>query len=150
MGLVPVMVLSLAERARAALRVDPLGVRGVNEFEIEDAEDEGRAAGCRTGRGFVFKTLAGRGGEDLLLEGVGGLSLVDGVEGVSGGVVFTTDDAFSAARCGKGLIGREYFSLEKEFDPGFCCSFAPSSEEVLRRRRVPALVGVAGFVGSIA
>jgi hypothetical protein len=100
-GVEPVIVLSLAERVSADFRVEPLGVRGVKELDKEEAEEEGLTTDDAADAVAVFKTFAGRVGDDLrlLAEGVvGGLILLDGVDGVAGGVEFTAEDAFNAAR----------------------------------------------------
>lgn len=55
--------------------------------------------------------------------------------------------ALRAARWGRGLMGREFFSAGERGAMGVC-SFFSSSEVVLSRRRVPALTGEGGFACS--
>lgn len=101
--------------------------------ETADVEDE------------VLNVLAGRVGELRLEEGVPVRILV-GVGGVEVGVVF---NVLSAARCGRGLIGRAPLSADEATEdvPDFRFSSFSSSSELLKRRRVPArtATGDGGF-----
>jgi hypothetical protein len=77
----------------------------------------------------------GRVGEDRVADvGVG--SFLVGVGGAGEGLVFKF---LSAARCGRGLMGRgPLFADEVETTADFCFSSFSLSSEVLRRRLVPA------------
>lgn len=148
-GVDPVFVLSCAERVSAAFRADDLGVLGVAELDA----DGGRGKFFVVDVFVVFMSFVGRVGEPFLgIVGDDGGFNFEGVEGVAGGVAFTADDDFNAARCGRGLIGLVFRSTDGDAW-GLRCSFPPSSdEEVLRRRRAPALAGAGegGFIVSAA
>jgi len=94
--------------------------------------------------GAVLTILAGREGDVLTDDGVETL----GFDGVAGGVavIELVKLALRAALWGRGLMGRDFFSVGETADMGFC-SFLSSSEE-LSRRRVPALTGEGGFAAS--
>jgi hypothetical protein len=97
-GVVPVADLSFAERVSAALSADALGVRGVIEPPTEDAADDGRVTDDAADALLVLRSLAGRVGELLFPDGLLCLDLLDGVDGVAGGVALTTIEFFNAAR----------------------------------------------------
>lgn len=113
--------------------VDPLGVDDLGPPDCKDELDDG-------GRELVaevFTILVGREGDDVFIDpGVGGLGFVGELCGdtLSEFVRF----ALSAARCGRGLIGRWFFSAGEviAITGLFCCSFF-SSSDVLSLLRVP-------------
>lgn len=92
----------------------------------------------------VLTDFIGRAGETLLLDGVEELCL-EGVDKVA----FTTLRLFfSAARCGRGLIGRDLFSDGEQPDSTFPCKGLSSfSSSELKRLREPVR-GEGGFEGS--
>lgn len=65
-GVAAVFVLSCAERVRAALRVDDLGVCGVTELDKEEAEEGGRCWEVVEDAVVVFINFVGRVGEAFL------------------------------------------------------------------------------------
>lgn len=89
--------------------------------------------------------MVGREGEILADDGV----KILGFDGVAGGVavIELVKLALRAARWGRGLMGREFFSAGEKPAIGVC-SFFSSSEVLLSRRRVPALTGEDGFAAS--
>lgn len=117
-----------------------MGVRGVALFE---PADEGRGiALVEIVCVVVFISFVGRVGEPFLCTvGDGGFNFV-GVDGVVGGVALIAEEAFNAARCGRGLIGLVFLSATDCEASGLRCSFPPSSsDDELGLRRAPTLAG---------
>jgi hypothetical protein len=144
------VTLALALPDRPSLPLSP-EVCCVEPLGVEDAGRRGAVVAAVVVAADVFTILFGREGDAgaVLVAETGTLGLVGELFG--DGLRELVRFAVSAARCGRGLIGRScFFSADTAAPPTglFCCSALFSSSDVLRRRRVPARkdTGDGGFV----
>lgn len=141
------VTLALVFPDRPSLALSP-EVFGVEPLGVEDEGGRGAVVVAAD----VLTILFGREGDAgaVLVAETGTLGLVGELFG--DGLRELVRFAVSAARCGRGLIGRScFFSADTPGPPPtglFCCSALFSSSDVLRRRRVPArtVTGDGGFV----
>lgn len=123
------------EEALGVVALAELGVLVACPEGVDDEDEGGRGIAVVT-VGAVLTIFFGLVGDMRAVEED---NTIFGLGGVGGGVVFI---GIKAARCGRGLIGREFLSEWEIGDE--CCSFFSSSDES-RRRRWPVLTGDGGL-----
>lgn len=146
-GLDSAAIFSRPERfkPRVLFKLEVLGVRGVKE-PAEEVDEGGRGM-AEAEPEALLTCFVGREGDVLVEVGAPIFFFGGGVEGLT----FIAERLILiVALCGKGLIGRESFSVNEgrvflSSAPGVAFLSSLSSSELLKRLRVPARAGEGGF-----